>query len=103
MFEDVDPLESGKGYSLWAFLSKLLHAKSENWHDFARLDGETGTRSEDKGDSVRTQNLRALSGFLVLRNFQLIGNFDQALRLVNISSIENLWANAYHEVKVSSD
>ncbi len=45
MLEEVKLVRAGLGNDTWRFLSKLIHGRFENWHDFAPSHGETGTVS----------------------------------------------------------
>jgi hypothetical protein len=102
MLEEVKLVRAGLGNDTWRFLSKLIHGRFENWHDFARSNRETGTRNVDRGDSRRTRECRSLAGYLTLQTMHFMGRFDSALALAELDHIDVLWSAAYQELGLLS-
>jgi len=98
MLEEVKLVRAGLGNDTWRFLSKLIHGRFESWHDFARLNGESGTRSIDRGDSRRARECRSLAGYLALQTMHLIGRYDAALKYAQLDHLDALWSAAYKEL-----
>jgi hypothetical protein len=102
MLQEVKLIRAGLGNDMWRFLSKMIHGRFENWHDFARPTGQSGTRDVDRGDSRRVKECDALAGYLTLQTMHLIGQFDSKLRLPELGNIDELWSSAYEELRTAS-
>ena len=98
MFEEIDLFRKESTNDLWRFLSRLIHGRFENWHDFARPSGETGTLEADSDDSRRVNECRALAGYLALKTIELLGQFDPVLSHPTLGQIEALWSATYREL-----
>jgi hypothetical protein len=102
MLQESTLLRAELSNPTWRYFSKLLHGRFENWHDFARLTGDTGTRNAHLGNSRRVKECSALADYLILETMRLIGQFDPALNHGGLAQIAALWSATYKGANGSS-
>ena len=103
MLQESTLLRAELSNPTWRYFSKLLHGRFENWHDFARLSGDTGTRNAHLGNSPRIKEYSALADYLILETMRHIGRFDPALNHRELAQIAALWSATYQGVNGSDE
>jgi hypothetical protein len=100
MLDEIEDFRPGAGYRLYQLLSKSLHARMEDWHDYADAEGRASVTETDWSRTSRFLQARAISAYLTLRNVLLLAQILPAVAPKALSQLEAAWGDLYEKLEL---